>query len=307
MRLLTLEVAGVVLVDFESDLVGALVEADQVVSTCGNSVRGSKLSSLDLFADVSDRKGLALAVGEVCALTVVLDRPAFAEPVVEVDGTGCCVAQVIEVRQIGVAVCTGLENGNRELVLVEQTQTGNEGSGTFAVCSAAGDHVVFGSNGSHLFTGGAECEQSPCEEVLGLDVCAVVELHTLLDFECVGSVAVCILGALVLLNNSVIENIVASHVGCNGVEVVCQVHNVVIGCVGVAGECAVSPVAVGLCAGTDDDLTLGCVVLFCFLVLVRALTAGAECHGSKSNSEKQAKDSCVHLFHLLFSSNMFLF
>ena len=221
--------------------------------------------------------------------------PAFAEPVGEVHGAGRSIREVVVVGQVGVAVVTGLELSHGELILAEETETGQNVGFARSVLVAAGDGVVSGSGGAHVGAGLGKSEERPREEVLGLDRVAVVEHEVLLDGELVGHVAGGgVFDSLVLVDDGIVEDVVAVLVGRNGCAVVGQRQNGAVRRI-VGAERSMGPVAACFGAGTDDDLPGG----------LGASASGERQRGEHENSQREADYSTVQ-FHGISSSIDFL-
>ena len=292
--LLTLEVAVVVLVYFQNDLAGALIEADEVVGACGNTVTGGKTSSLNGFTNGFSGELLAVGIYKVNALAVILNRPALAEPVGEVNSLHGGISNIIVVRQIrGLAILAGLGDGDGEGLLIVQTYRGKNIGLAVTISQTAGQHVIGSGNNAHLLACRRGNEHSPSYEVLGSNSFAVVELQAVIDDELEGNIAVLLLDALIGLNDGLVDSIVTVLITIDGSHIIGQCHNRLIGGIGVSYESGIGPVAGSFGRSTDNNLTVS------FLL---ALAAGY--HGKNHDYSEQQSQK---LFHVAISSlNIFV-
>ena len=292
--LLTLEVAVVVLVYFQNDLAGALIEANEVVGAGGNTVTGGKTTGSNSLADSFSGELLAVSIYKVNALAVILNRPALAEPVGEVNGLHAGISNVIVVRQIrGLAILAGLGDGDGEGLLIIQTYRGKNIGLAVTISQAAGQHVIGSRNNAHLLTGRRGNEHSPSYEVLGSNSFAVVELQAVIDDELEGNIAVLLLDTLIGLNDGLVDYIVTVLVALDSGHIIGELHDRIIGGIGVSYESGIGPVAGSFGRRTDNNLTVS------FLL---ALAAGY--HGKNHDYSEQQSQK---LFHVAISSlNIFV-
>ena len=209
-RFTSREVTAIVGVDLKSNLVGRLVEADKVVRASGYTIGCCILSCSNTVKNCS--KIFSVCILKICAFAVILYGPARAKPVIKVDCLCACICELIIVRQIYLTCCTGSHNGLGELIISEETESGQNVSCSITVIFTAGDIVPGRTCGTSILTDFAQCKERPSKEVLCSNRIAIVEYESLFDLEGVGNTTIFILGTLIGINNCIIDNIVTIEV-----------------------------------------------------------------------------------------------